>query len=168
MFFVLSLKGFAWQTAARNNVATTLKIALDTMVAAEETLSGGENGWESITAVSGVTFDKDTSMYLDDTPDETTMITRSNIPGSPAAMQIDRELTPLQQSEKEAMETSRMISHALIRQLFAQDDDEEEDSDAVLFFTEYKYEIYRHLNKLEVSAQVHLEGIGDRGRSKND
>ena len=128
-------------------------IAPGTMVATQETLSGREDGWGTVTAASRATTDKDTSMYLDDTPNRTTMTTFSNIPGSPAAMQIDRELTPLQQSEKEAMETSRSISLTLIRWLFAQDDDdeEEEDKDAAVFCTEYEREIYSHLKKLEVS-----------------
>ena len=123
------------------------------MVATQETLSGREDGWGTVTAASGATTDKDASMYLDDTPNKTITTTCSNIPGSPAAMQIDRELTPLQQSEKEAMETSRSISLTLIRWLFAQDDDEEEeeDKDAAVFCTEYEREIYSHLKKLEVS-----------------
>ena len=142
----------AWQTTGSENVAAILKITPGGILATSNSLPGKEHEMEILPAAStnGSTSDKNVSVYLD-TPDKTMTDTTSD---SSVTMQTEGEATQMQQSDKEAMDTAREISHALIWHLFAQDNDEQEDRDAALFCIEYEHQIYTYLHKLEVSGHV--------------
>ena len=87
-----------------------------------------ENRWGTIIADAGATSDNSNI--------------HSSILDLLAAVQIDRD-------ENEALEALHKINHAVIQQVLAQND-KEEDQNAALFCTEYD------LNMLEVGTQRHL------------
>ena len=114
------------------------------------------NGGKPVKATAGATCDLDRIMFPDDTEDGIPILRTS----SSDSIQMDRELTPVQNSEREAMESSHEISYAVVRQLFVPDN-KEEDPDTVFNCTEYERQIFRHLYQLEVGENMHLHGSSD-------